>query len=567
MAQIIGKGKKSHTYDAIVIGSGISGGWAAKELTEKGLTTLVLERGRNIEHIKDYPTAFKDPWDFAYVLQLSKSDGNLNPVNAIIEKPAKEHFVLDRKDHPYKAENPFSWVRGYQLGGRSLTWGRNCYRWSDLDFEANLRDGVAVDWPIRYKDIAPWYSYVEKYIGLSGRKEGLAHLPDGEFLPEIGFNAVEEYFAEQLSKSYNDRILTPARTANLTVAHQGRGPCQFRNMCARGCPFKGYFCSITSTLPAAEATGKLSVRPFSVVTEVLLSKEGNKAIGVRVVDAITKETTEFFADIIFLNASTINTAAIMLNSKSAAHPDGIGNYSGQLGRNLMDHFTTAGAEGEIDILKDKYFSGRSPGSVYLPRFRNINDATRRTDFIRGYSYQGKGERVNWTNKIYDGGFGADYKSNLLEPGPWRLRISGFGETLPYEHNRLILDDKEVDEWGMPIINISFKYGENEKAMRKDMKDSASEMMEACGFKVVSSFDYELPGGSAAHEMGTARMGHDRKTSVLNANNQVHGIPNLFVTDGSCMTSAGTQNPSITYMALTARAVDFAVKAYKKGSLT
>ncbi len=559
-------GKDSHTYDAIVVGSGISGGWAAKELTEKGLKTLVLERGRNIEHIKDYPTAFLNPWDFAYALELSKLSGDQNPIKAIIDKPAKAHFVLDKDEHPYKELDPFSWIRGYQLGGRSLTWGRNCYRLSDLDFEANLKEGIGVDWPIRYKDIAPWYSYVEKFVGISGRKEGLPHLPDGEFLPEIGFNAIEEYFSEQLRTNYDDRIITPARTANLTVETHGRGPCQFRNMCTRGCPFKGYFCSVTSTLPAAESTGKLSVRPFSVVTEVIMSDDDQKAIGVRVTDAITKEATEYFAEIIFLNASTINTAAILLNSKTKAHPDGLGNNSGQLGRNLMDHFTTAGAEGELDILKDRYYSGRTPGSIYLPRFRNLKNGEQTKDFVRGYGYQGRGERKNWNDKIYDQGFGEEFKNNLLAPGPWRLRISGFGETLPYEDNRVTLDKNEVDEWGMPIINISFKYGENEAAMRKDMKESAAEMLEKCGFKVIDSFDYEKPPGSAVHEMGTARMGRDPNSSVLNGLNQVHGIPNLFVTDGSCMTSSGCQNPSITYMALTARAVDFAVKTYNAGEL-
>ena len=566
MVNINNAGKESHTYDAIVVGSGISGGWAAKELTEKGLKTLVLERGRNIEHIKDYPTAFLNPWDFAYALELSRLSGNKNPINAIINDPAKAHFTVSNKDHPYKALDPFNWIRGYQLGGRSLTWGRNCYRFSDLDFEANLKEGIAVDWPIRYKDIAPWYSYVEKFVGISGRKEGLKHLPDGEFLPEIEFNAIEEYFSEQLRTHYDDRILTPARTANLTVPIHGRGPCQYRDMCNRGCPFKGYFCSVTSTLPAAEETGNLNVRPFSVVTEVIFSEELQKAVGVRVVDAITKETTEYFADIIFLNASTINTAAILLNSKSASHPDGLGNNSGQLGRNLMDHFMTAGAEGEIEVLMDRYYSGRSPGSIYLPRFRNIDEATKSRDFIRGYAYQGKGERKNWNDKMFDKGFGTEFKEDLLKPGPWRLRISGWGETLPYEDNRVSLDENEVDEWGMPIIRINFNYGDNEAAMRKDMKEAAAEMLDVSGFKVIDSFDYPKPPGSAVHEMGTARMGHDPKTSVLNANNQVHGIPNLFVTDGSCMTSSGTQNPSITYMALTARAVDFAVKAFNKGNL-
>ena len=566
MSNINGKAKESHSFDAIVVGSGISGGWAAKELAEKGLKTLVLERGRNIEHIKDYPTAFTNPWDFAYTLELSKSSQDSNPINAIIKDPAEADFFLDKKEHPYVEQDPFNWVRGYQLGGRSFTWGRNCYRWSDLDFEANLKDGIAIDWPIRYKDIAPWYSYVEKFVGISGRKEGLSHLPDGEFLPEIGFNAIEEYFEEQLKKNYDDRIITPARTANLTEGIHGRGPCQFRNMCTRGCPFKGFFCSVTSTLPAAEATGNLSVRPFSVVTEILVNEDGTRATGVRVVDTVTKESTEYFAEVIFLNASTINTAAIMLNSKSAAHPDGLGNNSGQLGKNLMDHFMTAGAVAETDILQDRYYSGRTPGSLYLPRFRNVNEQTRHKDFIRGYCYQGKGQRKSWNDKMMNKGFGVDFKEDLLKPGPWTLRISGWGETLPYEHNRVSLDDSETDEWGMPLIHINFKYGKNEKAMRKDMQDAAVEMLEKSGFKNVQGFDYEKPPGSAVHEMGTARMGHDPQSSVLNANNQVHGVPNLFVTDGSCMTSAGTQNPSITYMALTARAADFAVRNMKAGEL-
>lgn len=560
------RSQQQNTYDAIVVGSGISGGWAAKELGEKGLKTLVLERGRDVQHIRDYETAFMHPWDFKNHLHNSEKDKREDPVQSTAYDEATKHFFVSDREHPYIQDKPFYWIRGYQVGGRSLTWGRQCYRLSDLDFEANMKEGIAVDWPIRYKDIEPWYSYVEKFIGLSGRKEQLMHLPDGDFLPPIDMNCVEDYFATQVALQYKDRLVTPARVANLTVAHNNRGPCQYRNLCARGCPFGGYFSSNASTLPAAMATGNVTMRPFSIVQEVIYDKDSRKATGVRVIDTNTKEVTEYYARLIFLNASTIATASILLNSKSDVFPDGLGNSSGQVGHNLMDHFVVAGAEGEYDGLNNKYYSGRTPGSFYVPRFRNISPETQHKDFTRGYAYQGKGSREDWEGMLDTPGFGADYKSKMTEPGPWKVWMGGWGETLPYFDNRITLDSSKKDKWGLPIVHIDFEYHENEINMRKDMRSSAEEMLSKTGFKNIAGFNYEKPGGAAVHEMGTARMGRDPRTSVLNAFNQVHDVKNVFITDGSCMTSSATQNPSLTYMALTARACDFAVNEINAGNL-
>ncbi len=562
-----GTAYKANTYDAIVVGSGISGGWAAKELCEKGLKTLVLERGRNIEHVKDYHTAFKNPWDFTHRLVNTQKDKEECPIQSQAFDQGNKHFFVNDKEHPYIQENPFSWVRGYHVGGRSLTWGRQCYRLSDLDFEANLNEGIAVDWPIRYKDIAPWYDYVEKYVGISGRKEGLSQLPDGEFLPPIDLNCIEAYFEGSVKKNYTDRVVTPSRVANLTEAKDGRGPCQYRNLCSRGCPFSAYFSSNGVTLPAAAVTGNLTLISNAIVAEVIYDKEKKRAIGVRVIDTITKQETKYFAKIIFLNASTIATASILLNSTSEAFPQGLGNSSGQVGHNLMDHFQLAGASGIYEGFEDKYYFGRSPGSIHIPRFRNINAETKQKDFIRGYGIQGKGERLSW-NDLYaqTEGVGASFKDKITKPGPWEVWLGGWGETLPYYDNKITLDPVAKDNWGLPILRISFEYGDNEKAMRKDIKQSCKEMLERAGFTNINAFDYDQPPGSAVHEMGTARMGHDPKTSVLNGNNQMHEVPNVFITDGSCMTSSATQNPSLTYMALTARACEYAVEGLKKGLL-
>lgn len=561
------KGLGQHSFDAIVIGSGISGGWAAKELCEKGLKTLVIERGKNVVHIKDYTTAFMAPWQFPRGLNNTIKDDKENPVASQNYGPGEEAFFVKDIDHPYIQDNPFHWVRGYQVGGRSLTWGRQCYRLSDLDFEANAKDGHAVDWPIRYKDIEPWYEYVEEFAGISGRPEGLSHLPDGKFLPPIEMNCIEDHFASSVHSNYKERVVTPARVANLSRGWKGRGPCQFRNLCARGCPFSGYFSSNAATLPAAAATGNLSVVYDAIVIEILYDDRKKRAIGVRVMDAHTKQITEYFSTILFLNASTIPSAAILLQSKSPRFPDGLGNDSRQVGRNLMDHFTGSGAYADFAGMEDKYFYGRKPAGIYMPRFRNISADTQRSDYIRGWGVQGSGSRKDWHNLAVDiQGFGKDFKEKLLRPGPWTIWLGGWGETLPYYENGISLDSSQKDAWGQPIVHIQFKYGDNEGAMRKDIEQTSVEMLEKAGFHDIQGFNYDQPGGTAVHEMGTMRMGRDPASSVLNGFNQVHAVKNLFVTDGSCMTSSAWQNPSLTYMALTARACDYAVNEMKKGNL-
>lgn len=561
------KGLTEHEFDAIVVGSGISGGWAAKELCEKGLKTLVVERGRNVIHVKDYPTALLAPWDFPHGLSNTMADKNSDPVSSENYNPGTKQFFVNDADHPYIQDDPFHWVRGYQVGGRSLTWGRQCYRLSDLDLEANLKDGHGVDWPIRYRDLQPWYDYVEDFTGISGRAEGLSHLPDGNFLPEIEMNCIEDYFKSQISSHYKDRIVTPARVANLSKGWKGRGPCQFRNLCDRGCPFGGYFSSNSATLPAAAASGNLSVVFDAVVSEVIYDDKLKRAVGVRVIDAHTKESTEYFSKIIFLNASTIDTAAILLRSVSSRFPDGLGNDSKQVGHNLMDHFIGSGAVGNFDGLRDKYYYGRKPAGIYMPRFRNLNNETSAKEYIRGWGYQASGGRKGWEELGSEiPGFGKDFKEKLLKPGPWTLWIGGWGETLPYYDNRISLDETRKDAWGFPVVHIHFKYGSNETAMKKDIEQSAVDMLEKAGFSGIDGFNYNLPGGSAVHEMGTVRMGRDPRTSVLNGFNQIHEVKNVFITDGSCMTSAACQNPSLTYMALTARSCNYAVNELKKGNL-
>jgi choline dehydrogenase-like flavoprotein len=563
------KATAQNTYDAIVVGSGISGGWAAKELCEKGLKTLLLERGRNVEHVKDYPTASLHPWEFPTRLERTPQLLAENPIQStsFAYNESCKHFFVNDHDHPYTQSKPFHWIRGYQVGGRSLLWGRQVYRLSDMDFEANAKDGHGVDWPIRYKDLAPWYDYVETFVGVSGQNEGIPNLPDGVFLPPMEMNCVEDYFKGAIAKQYKDRRVIHSRVANLSRGWNGRGPCQYRNMCSRGCPFGGYFSSNSATIPAAYATNNLTLRPHSIVHEVIFDETTNKAKGVRIIDELTKETTEYFAKVIFLNASTIGTASILLQSTSNRFPNGLGNSSGHVGRNLMDHHSSIGATGEYHEMLDKYYSGRRPTGIYIPRFRNLNDQTKRADFVRGYGYQAYAERKQWHETMgVDDSFGAEFKDKFTKAGLWLMWAGGFGECLPNYDNYMTLDKTKKDKWGLPLADIHFEYGENEKAMRKDMQASAVEMLNASGFKNVTPFDYNPPGGAEVHEMGTARMGKDPKTSVLNSNNQLHDVKNVFITDGSAMASGGCQNPSLTYMALTARACDFAVNELKKNNL-
>jgi choline dehydrogenase-like flavoprotein len=552
-----------NTYDAIVIGSGISGGWAAKELTEKGLKTIMLERGRNVEHIKDYVNATKGPWEFPHrggrTQQMIKDYPNLKRDYPLNE--TNLDFWVNEKESPYTEIKRFDWYRGYQVGGRSLTWGRQSYRWSDLSFEANAKDGIAVDWPIRYKDIAPWYSYVEKFAGINGSKEGLAQLPDGEFLPAMEFNSVEKDVVARVNAHYKTKRIIMGRSANLTAPLQARTNCQFRNKCWLGCPFGGYFSTQSSTLPAAMATGKLTVRPWSIVTQILYDKDTKKAKGVRVLDAQTNQTYDYFAKIVFLNASTLNSTWVLMNSATDIWPGGLGSSSGELGHNLMDHHLRVGAGGTVEGYEDKYYFGRRPNGPYIPQFRNLFGDKR--DYLRGFGYQGGASRSGWSRDVAEMNIGGDFKDALSEPGEWSIGFGGFGEILPYHENQVTLDKDKKDKWGLPILAIDAEIKENEKKMREDMANDAKEMLEVAGVKNVKSYNGEYGLGQGIHEMGTARMGADPKTSVLNKWNQVWDAQNVFVTDGSSMTSANCVNPSLTYMALTARAVDHAVSELKK----
>jgi choline dehydrogenase-like flavoprotein len=562
------QGKEEVTYDAIVIGSGISGGWAAKELCEKGLKTLVLERGRMVKH-PDYPTANLEDWELPNRDQLTEEEWKDYPIQrrtGYTMTPALKDWWPKDTEFPYTETKPFDWIRAYHVGGRSLLWGRQSYRLSQMDFEANAKDGIAVDWPVRYKDIAPWYDHVEKYIGVSGQVEGLAQLPDGQFLQPMEMNCIEKQVKARIETRFPGRKMTIGRAAHITTpgGHNGRGTCMSRNRCMRGCPFGAYFSSNSSTLPAAEATGNLTIRPFSVVTRIIFDTKTQKATGVEILDSETKETKEYFAKIIFLCASTLHSTQILLQSDSDRFPQGMGNDSGELGHNLMDHHFRLGASATSEEFSDKYDLGRRPNGIYIPRYQNLFGNNK--NYIRGFGYQGGGGREGWGRYIAEAEYGTSLKEAISNPGEWTMGLMGFGECLPYHENKVTLNREVKDILGMPTLNLDAEWKTNEYNMRKDMMNDAAEMLEAAGLKNVSTYDSGCNPGLGIHEMGTARMGRDPKTSVLNEWNQIHAVQNVFVTDGSFMTSAGCQNPSLTYMAFTARAANYAVEQLKAGKL-
>lgn len=557
-----------NTFDAIVVGSGISGGWAAKELTERGLKVIMLERGENVEHIKDYEKSNKPIWEYPHRGGRTQKMIEEYPVLKR-DYPLNErslHWWVKDSECPYVETKRFDWFRGYHVGGRSLMWGRQSYRWSDLDFEANAKDGIAIDWPIRYKDIEPWYTHVEKFAGIQGSYENLPQLPDSHFLPAMPLNVVEKDVGERIKKYYNNkRTLIIGRTAHVTAPIPGRTVCQYRDMCSNGCPFGGYFSTQSSTLPAAMATGNLTLRPFSIVTEIIYDKETKKAKGVRVLDAETNQTYDFLSKIVFVCASAFNSTWVLMNSATDIWPDGLGSSSGELGHNVMDHHFRCGANGDVDGYEDKYYFGFRPTGFYIPRFRNLPGDEKR-DYLRGFGYQGSASRQGWSREIKEMTIGADFKDMLAEPGPWRIGATAFGEILPYHDNTISLDKNKKDKWELPVLAMNVEIKENEKKMRQDMMNDMKEMLEASGMKNVTTFNNDYFPGMGIHEMGTARMGKDPKTSVLNANNQVWDCKNVFVTDGACMTSASCVNPSLTYMAMTARATAFAVDELKKQNL-
>jgi choline dehydrogenase-like flavoprotein len=558
------------TYDAIVIGSGVSGGWAAKELTERGLRVICLEAGRPITPEADY-VEHVQPWEVHFRgwgdrKRLEREQSVQRKCYACDEWSSK--FFVNDLENPYTTdpEAAFTWIRGRQEGGRSITWGRQVYRWSDLDFEANAKEGVGVDWPIRYADIAPWYSHVERFIGVSGQPEGLAQLPDGEFLPPMEMNCAEQRVRDAMTRTWGrERVLTIGRCAVLTRDHNGRKACHYCGPCERGCITRSYFSSNNSTLPRARSTGRLTFRPHSVVAEILFDPKKGKAKGVRVIDAMSRESIEITGRIIFLCASTLESARILLNSKSPQFTEGLGSSSGQLGRNVMDHIFLAGATGTIPGHEQGTTFGRRPNGIYVPRFRNVQD--KHPSFVRGYGMQGSARRSGWGRGNEMAGFGAEFKQHLIrEQGPWSMWLGGWGECLPREDNFVALDPEVQDAWGVPALKIQCTWGPNELAMTSDMQVAASEILDAAGAKDIKTFNDKSTPGLCIHEMGTARMGRDSRTSVLNQWNQLWDSPNVFVTDGACMASSGCQNPSITYMALTARASAYAVEAMKRREL-
>lgn len=561
--------KKDMTYDAIVIGSGMSGGWAAKELCEAGLKTLVLERGRIVKHIEDYPTMNKESWDYdlrgGITPEEKKKHYKAIRTNWIGE--GNKHFYANDAENPYTEIKPFMWLRSHQMGGRSQLWGRQSYRWSDLDFEANAKEGHAVDWPIRYKDIEPWYTYVEKYAGISGEAIGLPQLPDSHFLPPMEMNCVEKDVKQRIEKEFPGRNMIIGRVAHLTVPHNGRGQCQSRNKCGMGCPYSAFFSASSVTLPAANATGNMTIRPWSIAHSIIYDEQKGKATGVKVIDAETGEMVEYFSKIIFCNASTLSSTRILLNSTSRRFPNGLGNDSGELGHNLMDHTYRIGAIGFFEGHEDTYYKGRRPNGIYIPRYWNINETTQSDKFVRGFGYQGGAHRLGWGRGANEESFGPDLKKSLMsDPGPWEFLITGFAECLPYHENQVSLDTDSLDKWGQPTLAIDCEWKDNELALNKQIQEDAVEMLEKSGLKDVLGFDNKHEPGHGIHEMGTARMGRDPKTSVLNGYNQVHACKNVFVTDGACMTSSSCVNPSLTYMALTARAANHAISELKKQNL-
>ena len=559
-------------YDAIVIGTGVSGGWAAKELCEKGLKTLVLERGRMIKHNQDYPTANMEDWEFPagdVITQEIKKNQPKQSRTGYVNTESTKHFFVNDIEHPYNEDKRFDWIRGYHVGGRSLLWARQSYRLNPFDFVANKEDGYGVDWPIRYKDLAPWYDYVENYIGVSGENLNLNQFPNQQLLKPMELNCVEKVLQKSISEKYESRHMTIGRVAHITEGTKpglGRLSCQFRNRCRRGCPFGAYFSSNSSTLPAAEATGNMTLRPNSIVYEIIYDETKKKATGVKIIDSESKLTYEFKSKIIFMCASTVPTTSILMQSKSSRFPNGLGNDSGELGHNLMDHHFQIGADGVYDGFEDQYYTGRRPNGIYIPRFQNIGGNTKRKDFLRGYGYQGGASRTDWTEYVKEASYGEKLKQAIIKPGKWVMGLNGFGEVLPYHENKMYLNYNKTDNWGLPTVTFDAKLRENELSMRKDMQLQAMEMLDKAGFKDIKPYESSYALGLGIHEMGTARMGRDPKTSVLNSFNQMHSVKNIFVSDGSCMTSSGNVNPSLTYMAITARAVNYAVNELRKNNI-
>ncbi len=569
MANLNIEAAKKNKFDAIVIGSGMAGGWAAKELCEKGLKTLVLERGKYVRHVSDYPTANKHPWEFEHHGQMPLQERLDNPVLArcYAFNEGTQHFMVRDKEHPYIQDKPFDWIRGYQTGGKSLLWARQVQRWSEFDFEGPARDGFAVDWPIRYKDIAPWYDYVETFVGVSGNKDGIPQLPDGVFQPPMNWNAVEEHFQKSVAQQYSDRQVIMGRAAHITQPTPeqlalGRGKCMHRDLCYRGCPFGAYFSSNSATIPAAAKTKKMTLRADAVVESIIYDEKKQRATGVRVIDKNTKEVTEYYAKVIFVTAACLNTNLVLLNSKSNRFPNGLGNDNGLLGKYVAFHNYRARANAEVEGFLDKYYVGKRPNSPYIPRFRNV--MKQETDFLRGYAMGFGANRQSWWRG--GEGFGAELKEALTEPGIWTVGSHMMGETIPKENNQVYLDENQKDEWGMPMLHVDIAYDDNDEKMVQDYLTQVSEMFEKAGFKNIRTSDSKQAPGLDIHEMGGVRMGRDPKTSLLNEWNQLHACKNVFVTDGAAMTSVSTQNPSLTFMAITARAADYAVEALKKRNL-